>query len=180
MGAGRFKALCLTTKLKYNVHNIQHHASSFQPKKTYLCFMFSKQEAQQLKKEFWTAFGKSFPRKWILYDTKIKDLSFKFYADKKKAEVSLDIEMKDEIFRDAYYNKIWSLEDILKDYIGDFYKEESYSLENGKIISRIWVEKHGISVFNKNTWQETFEFFVEKMDGFERFYYEFEDFIKDV
>lgn len=58
--------------------------------------MFSKQEAQQLKKEFWTAFGKSFPRKWILYDTKIKDLSFKFYADKKKAEVSLDIEMKDE------------------------------------------------------------------------------------
>lgn len=72
------------------------------------------------------------------------------------------------------------MEDILKDYIGDFYKEESYSLENGKIISRIWVEKHGISVFNKNTWQETFEFFVEKMDGFERFYYEFEDFIKDV
>jgi hypothetical protein len=142
--------------------------------------MFSKQEAQQLKKEFWTAFGKSFPRKWILYDTKIKDLSFKFYADKKKAEVSLDIEMKDEVFRDAYYNKIWSLEDILKDYIGDFHKEESYTLENGKIISRIWVEKKGISVFNKNTWQETFEFFVDKMDGFERFYYEFEDFIKDV
>jgi hypothetical protein len=50
----------------------------------YVCLMFSKQEAQQLKKEFWTAFGKSFPRKWILYDTKIKDMSFKFYADKKK------------------------------------------------------------------------------------------------
>ena len=37
-----------------------------------------------------------------------------------------------------------------------------------------------ISVFNKNTWREAFEFFVEKMDGFERFYYEYEDFIKDV
>jgi len=119
--------------------------------------MFSKQEAQQLKKEFWIAFGKSFPRKWILYDTKIKDFSFKFYADKKKAEVSIDIEMKDEIFRNAYYEKIWSLEDILKDF-----------------------EKHNVSVFNKNTWQEIFEFFVEKMDGFERFYYEYEDFIKDV
>ena len=45
--------------------------------------MFSKQEAQQLKKEFWIAFGKSFPRKWILYDTKIKDFSFKFNADNK-------------------------------------------------------------------------------------------------
>ncbi|MEG2117840.1 MAG: DUF4268 domain-containing protein, partial [Clostridia bacterium] len=28
--------------------------------------MFSKQEAQELKKEFWIAFGKSFPRKWLL------------------------------------------------------------------------------------------------------------------
>ena len=142
--------------------------------------MFSKQEAQQLKTEFWTAFGKSFPRKWILYDTKIKDFSFKFYVDNKKAEVSIDIEMKDEIFRNAYYEKIWSLETILEEEIGSFNKDEFYTLENGKIISRIWVEKSGISIYNKNTWQETFEFFVEKMDAFERFFWEYEDFIKDV
>ncbi|AZA54225.1 DUF4268 domain-containing protein [Chryseobacterium sp. G0201] len=142
--------------------------------------MFSKQQAQQIKKDFWTAFGKSFPRKWLLYNTKVKDFSFKFNAETRKAEVSLDIEMKDEDFRNAYYNKIWSLEDILKDFIGDFQKEEYFTLDNGKVIARIWVEKHNVSVFNKNTWQEIFEFFVEKMDGFERFYYEYEDFIKDV
>ncbi|PTT29268.1 DUF4268 domain-containing protein, partial [Chryseobacterium sp. HMWF028] len=45
---------------------------------------------------------------------------------------------------------------------------------------RIWIEKHGVSIFNKNTWQEIFEFFVDKMNGFERFYYEYEDFIKDI
>ena len=45
-----------------------------------------------------------------MYDTKIKDFSFKFHADHKKAEVSIDIEMKDEIFRNAYYEKIWSLD----------------------------------------------------------------------
>lgn len=142
--------------------------------------MFSKEEAAQIKKEFWIAFGKSFPRKWILYDTKIKDFSFKFSADKKRAEVSLDIEIKDEIFRNAYYEKIWSLEDLLKDYVGEFQKEEFYTLENGKIISRIWVEKTGVSIFNKNSWREIFDFFVEKMDGFERFFYDFEDFIKDI
>ena len=142
--------------------------------------MFSKQEAQQLKKEFWIAFGKSFPRKWTLYDTKIKDFSFKFSADNKKAEVSLDIEMNDELFRNAYYEKIWSLESILEEQIGEFYKDEFYTLENGKTIARIWVEKHGVSVFNKNSWQEIFEFFVEKMSGFEEVYYEYEDFIKDV
>lgn len=142
--------------------------------------MFSKQEAQQLKKEFWTAFGKSFPRKWMLYDTKIKDFSFKFYADNKKAEVSLDIEMKDDTLRNAYYDKIWSLESLLEDYIGAFQKEQEFHLENGKIISRIWVEKYDVSVFNKATWSSIFEFFVEKMTGFETFFYEYEDFIKDV
>jgi len=142
--------------------------------------MFSKQEAQQLKKEFWTAFGKTFPRKWLLYDTKIKDFSFKFYADNKKAEVSIDIEMKDELFRNAYYEKIWSLESILEDEIGEFSKDEFYVLDNGKVISRIWVEKTGVSIFNKQTWPDIFEFFVEKMDAFERMFYEYEDFIKDI
>lgn len=142
--------------------------------------MFSKQESQQLKKEFWTAFGKSFPRKWILYNTKIKDFSFKFTAESKKAEISLDIEMKDELFRNAYFEKIWSLEDILKDYIGDFYKDEFHTLDNGKIIARIWVEKQDVSIFNKDSWRDIFEFFYEKMDAFERFYFDFEDFIKDV
>jgi len=142
--------------------------------------MFSKQEAQQLRKEFWTAFGKSFPRKWLLYDTKIKDFSFKFHADNKKAEVSLDIEMKDELFRNAYYNKIWSLESLLEESIGDFIKEEFYTLENGKVIARIWVEKRDVSIFNKQSWPDIFEFFVEKMGAFENFFYEYEDFIKDI
>lgn len=142
--------------------------------------MFSKQEASEIKKEFWTAFGKSFPRKWLLYDTKIKDFSLKFYADNKKAEVSFDIEMKDELFRNAYYEKIWSLEGILEEAVGEIYKDEFYRLENGKVISRIWAEKTGVSIYNKNTWQEIFEFFYEKMNAFETVFYEFEDFIKDV
>lgn len=142
--------------------------------------MFSKHEAQELKKEFWIAFGKSFPRKWLLYDTKIKDFSFKFNADQKKAEVSLDIEMKDELFRNAYYEKFWSLENMLREEIGELQKDEFYTLENGKVISRIWVTKENVSIYNKNTWQEIFEFFVEKMEVFERFFYDYEDYIKDI
>ena len=143
--------------------------------------MFSKEQAQQLKKEFWTAFGKSFPRKWLLYHTKIKDFSFKFYADHKRAEVSLDMEMKDELFRNAYFEKIWSLENILQDELKtELLKDEFYVLENGKIISRFWVEKKGISIYNKGSWQEIFDFFVENMAAFERVFYEYEDFIRDV
>ncbi len=142
--------------------------------------MFSKQEAQALKKEFWTAFGKSFPRQWILYDTQIKDFSFKFNADNKKAEVSLDIEMKDELFRNAYYEKVESLENMLQEEVGSVFKDEFYTLENGKVIARFWTELTGVSIYNKNTWRDIFQFFIEKMEGFERIFLEYEDYIKDI
>lgn len=142
--------------------------------------MFSRQEAQQLKKEFWIAFGKSFPRKWLLYNTKIKDLSLKFHADSKKAEVSLDIEMNAEELRTAYFDKLWSLENILHEEIGDLLTDRNYALDHGKIISRFWTVKDNVSIFNKATWPAIFEFFVEKMSAFERVFYEYEDYIKDI
>lgn len=142
--------------------------------------MFSKKEAQLLTTEFWTGFGKSFPRKWILYDTRIKDFSFKFYADSKTAKVSLDLEMKNEKIRLAYLDKIKSLENFFQENIGEYFLADEFQLENGKIISKIWVEKRDVSIYNKNSWQDIFEFFVKKMQGFETVFLEFEDYIRDV
>lgn len=143
--------------------------------------MFSKEEALQIKKDFWIAFAEEYPRKWLLYNTKIKDVTFKFYVDNKKAQVLLDIEPKDEEKRKIYYEKVESLKTILlEDYLDDVIFERNFYLETGKVISRVWVEKTGISINNKNTWPEVFEFFAEKMDAFERFFYENEDYIKDL
>ena len=143
--------------------------------------MFSKEEALQIKKDFWIAFAAEYPRKWLLYNTKIKDVTFKFYVDNKKAQVLLDIEPKDEEKRKIYYEKIESLKTILlEDYLDDVIFERNFYLETGKVISRVWIEKTGISINNKNTWPEVFDFFAEKMDAFERFFYENEDYIKDL
>ncbi|ESU28903.1 hypothetical protein FLJC2902T_15000 [Flavobacterium limnosediminis JC2902] len=143
--------------------------------------MFSKEEAQQIKKEFWTAFAEAYPRKWMLYDTKIKDFTFKFYVDNKKAQVLIDIEPKDEEKRKIYYEKIESLKTILlEEYLDDAVFERNFYLETGKCISKIWVEKNGISLFNKASWNDIFDFFNEKMDAFERFFYEYEDYIRDL
>ncbi|MBE9577054.1 DUF4268 domain-containing protein [Flavobacterium proteolyticum] len=143
--------------------------------------MFSKEEALQIKKDFWIAFAEEYPRKWLLYNTKIKDVTFKFYVDNKKAQVLLDIEPKDEEKRKIYYEKVESLKTILlEDYLDDVVFERNFYLETGKVISRVWVEKTGISINNKNTWPEIFDFFAEKMDAFERFFYENEDYIKDL
>ncbi|MGL2966700.1 DUF4268 domain-containing protein [Flavobacterium sp. XGLA_31] len=143
--------------------------------------MYSKEEAQRIKKEFWTAFAEAYPRKWLLYDTKIKDVTFKFYIDNKKAQVQLDIEPKDEEKRKIYFEKVQSLQTILlEEYLPEAILERNFYLENGKVISRIWVEKLGVSLNNRAYWPEIFDFFSEMMTQFEYFFYEYQDYIKDL
>ena len=143
--------------------------------------MYSKQENQRLKQEFWMAFAEKYPRKWVLYDTKIKDFSFKFYVDNKKAQVSIEIESRNQDIRYAYFEKLEALKNIIEEeFLKDLVYEKDYTLENGKTISKIWIEKLGITVSNRNYWDEIFDFFFEKMNALELFYLEYDEFIKDI
>ena len=143
--------------------------------------MYSKAENQRLNHDFWVAFAEKYPRKWVLYDTKIKDFSFKFFADNKKAQVLIDIEHRNDDLRSQYFEKLEALKGILEDeFIKDLVFEKNYTLENGKTISRIWVEKNGYSMSNRNHWEYIFDFFFEKMNALELFYLEYDEFIKDI
>ena len=142
--------------------------------------MFSKEESRLLRQEFWTSFGKSFPRKWILYDTKIKGFSFKFHFDTKKALVALDLE-DDLENRIKYWEKLLSMRSILEeDYINDLIFEEDYYLDNGKEISRIYLPlEQKVSIHNKNSWRDVMEFFNENMSKFELFFEDYKDILID-
>lgn len=143
--------------------------------------MYSREETQKLKREFWVTFAEKYPRKWVLYDTKIKDFSFKFYVDNKKAQVLIDIEHRNDAKRIAYFEKLEALKNILEDeFVKNLVFENEYHLENGKIISRIWVELNNVSVSNRKYWDQIFNFFFEKMHAIELFYLEYDEFIKDI
>ena len=103
--------------------------------------MFSKEEASQLRKDFWIAFGKSFPRKWIKYNTQIKGFSFKFVAERKDAMVVLDIEHPDEINNELLFEQLQSLKSILEqEYLAEIIFHKAYQLESDKIIKRLYVK----------------------------------------
>ncbi len=141
--------------------------------------MFSKEESRLLREQFWISFGKSFPRKWILYNTKMKGLNFKFHFDTKKALVALDLEDHLEN-RINYWDKLQALKTILtRDYLPEAIFEETYFLENGKEISRIYRPlKQNVSIHNKNSWQAVMVFFNETMRLFEAFFEDYQDVIK--
>ena len=143
--------------------------------------MFSKDEAAKLRKEFWTSFGKSFPRKWLLYNTKVKGLAFKFVADRKRAMVCLDLENSDELTNMLYYDQLLSLKTLLEAALPEVIFNDCYKLDNGKIIRRIYVPfERKFSIHNKNTWRDCFEFFVATMPKFELFFHEYEAIIKNI
>jgi len=143
--------------------------------------MYSKEEAQKLKREFWIDFAAKYPRKWVLYDTKIKDFSFKFYVDNKKAQVLIDIEHRSDDKRIAYFEKLESLKNILEEeFVKDLVFQKNFVLENGKSISRIWIEKLDVSVSNRKYWDSIFAFFNEKMNALENFYKEYDAYIQDI
>nr|WP_298994800.1 DUF4268 domain-containing protein [uncultured Polaribacter sp.] len=143
--------------------------------------MFSKEESARLRKEFWTSFGKSFPRKWLLYNTKIKGVAFKFLADRKKAMVCFDIENPDELTNLMYYDQMLSLKSLLENEIPEVIFDNNYELENGKVIYRIYIpHQQKFSIYNKNSWRDCYEFFYENMSKFELFFIEYEDFIKSI
>ncbi len=143
--------------------------------------MYSREENQQLKKEFWIAFAEKYPRKWLLYDTKIKDFSFKFFVDNKKALVIIDIEPRSDEKRSAYFDKLATLQTILEEeFLKNLVFEKTFYLENGKIISRIWVELNNVSATNKKYWAEIFDFFNKNMNALELFYADYDSYIKDI
>ncbi|EZH76061.1 hypothetical protein ATO12_04525 [Aquimarina atlantica] len=142
--------------------------------------MFSKSESKQIRQEFWTSFGKEYPRKWLLYNTKIKDVTLKFTFTTKKAQVSIDIEPYDKIIKAYYYEKLISLKKILtSEFIEDIIYDEFYELDSGKVISRIYVEIDNVSIHNRNTWPETMIFLSKHMDKLEEFFLEYKEYISD-
>jgi len=139
--------------------------------------MFSKEDSRKLREEFWIAFGKSFPNKWVLYKTKIKGLSFKFHFDLRKAMVSIDVDTELEQ-RIKVWDKLVALKSILlEEYLAEAVYEDFFLLENKKEISRIYIELNNVSIHNKNTWRETMEFLNQSMLKIEIFFEEYKDII---
>jgi hypothetical protein len=142
--------------------------------------MYSKEEAKNVRQQFWTMFGKRYDRKWLLYDTKLKDINLKFSFEDRRALVSIDINHDDAIFRAYYYEKLISLKNIIKEEVSEeLIFEENYILESGKTISRVFVMYEGVKIQKQTDWPEVYEFFYTYMDRLESFFREYKDFIDD-
>jgi hypothetical protein len=142
--------------------------------------MFSKQEASQLRKEFWTAFGqymKPIPSfdgekiNWLNYKTGEKDIFFKMDSDNKKAIIAIEIVHSDFGIQKLYYEQFVQVKSIFENIAGkDWRWELNFTDKNGKTISRIIKQIEGVSIFNKQDWPALISFFKPSIMALDQFW----------
>ena len=140
--------------------------------------MFNKEEAKKLRQDFWIEFGEIYPRKWLLHYTKVKEVSLKFTFNNKMAQVALVADSDDALIQEYYYEKLWSLEKILKtEYFPNIVMAPDFYDEYRKHSSRVYIQLDNVNIYNRNCWEQVQDFLYDNMTQMELFFYEYEDFI---
>ena len=145
--------------------------------------MYSKEQIKEFSLEFWNEFKKYSKKKrknkWIMQDTGINKVALKFDIDNEKARVGFDIHCHDLEKRIYYYEKFESLKTILETALNtEMIWDLEYPVNDKKQMAKIYVEKTNVSIYNKETWNDVFEFFFKNMKILERIFNEYFDFIK--
>lgn len=142
--------------------------------------MFTREEASRIRQEFWTTFGRYMSPvpsaegvkiNWINYHTKLKDVYFRMDTGKKAAAVFISIEHGDPGIRELYFGQFLEFKDLLHTTLQEEWEwQVKVSVADGKIISRIYKEISGVSVFNRDQWPELISFFKPRIIALDSFW----------
>lgn len=142
--------------------------------------MYSKQEAAQLKKEFWTAFGQYMTPvlsaegekvSWLNYKTGEKNVFFKLEADNKTATAAIELSHSDVDIQQLYSEQVLQLKKIFETTVEEDWSWQLQTADPyGKIVSRIYTELTGVSVFKKEDWPQLISFFKSKIIALDEFW----------
>lgn len=142
--------------------------------------MYSKQEASQLRQEFWTVFGQYMTPllsadgekiNWVNYKTGEKGIHFRMEAGNKKASVAIELTQNDPGIRELYFEPFLQLKRILQDSLNEEWMWTRQTTgSSGRSISRIYIELHGVSIFRKEDWPAIISFFKPRVIGLDEFW----------
>ncbi|MGB6083565.1 DUF4268 domain-containing protein [Moheibacter sp.] len=147
--------------------------------------MYSKEEAFQIRKKFWTSFGRYMKLQssasgeevnWINYKTGIKELYFKTDVDNKSARIAIEISLKDREMQELMFEQFEEYLPLFESTVGeDWIWFRSFYDENGKEISKIELRLEKVSIFREENWSEIIGFFKENLLKLDEFW----DIVKD-
>jgi len=142
--------------------------------------MFKRQEASRLREDFWTSFGRymspvpsaeGMKINWINYKTTLKEVYFRMDVTQKSAIISITIEQQHAGIRELYFQQFEEMKTMLHATLEEDWEwQEHARVGEGRVISRIYKELPGVSIFNKEQWPELISFFKPRIIALDRFW----------
>lgn len=147
--------------------------------------MFSKEEKQQIKLEFWERLKDQMEKiknphgskvNWMKYNTKINHLYFRMEADEQCVKLCIDLQFPDEGVREVYWEQFEEFKDLLtSEFGGKMIWLKNYTHENGKTISRIYIEKKEVSILKKSDHDKMHLFLKINFKKLNEFWFEYSE-----
>lgn len=145
--------------------------------------MYSKEEEKEIKLQFWGSLNSKFEETkgvhgnkvaWMSFNTKIKSLFFRMEADREGARLCIDIQFLDESMRELFYEQFTEFENILQErFSNNLVWLPRFEHTNGRTIARIYSERRGINMYNRDDWGEIHKFLLSEFVKLEAFWAEF-------
>jgi hypothetical protein len=142
--------------------------------------MFSRQEASRIREEFWTAFGRymspvpsasGLKINWVNYHTGLKDVYFRMDAGQKFSAIYISMEHRDHEIQEMYFEQFTAYRALLHAQLEEEWQWQLRApMPDGKVMSRIYREIPGVSVFNKDHWPELISFFKPRIIALDAFW----------
>jgi hypothetical protein len=142
--------------------------------------MYSKQEAAQLKQEFWTTLGRYMTPvlsaeggkiNWINYKTGEKHVHFKMNAENKTASIAIELSHHDLGIQQLYFEQFQQLKTMLTASLNEEWEWRLHSTdETGRVTSKIYKELHPVNIFNKEDWPKLISFFKPRIIALDHFW----------
>ena len=109
----------------------------------------------------------------------MKALNLRFHVDREVAQVGIDLETRNMDKRIELFEKLESVKKVLEEAMNSaMIWELDYIRENGKSVSRIYIQKEGVDIYDQKTWPSAHQFMYENMMKLEAFYREYRDYFK--
>jgi hypothetical protein len=93
------------------------------------------------------------------------------HADNKFASIGIEISHKDAEIQQLYFHQFEQLKKVFESTVGDDWNWQLHDYdENGRLISRIYKEKTGVSIFKKEDWPGLISFFKPHIMALDEFW----------
>jgi hypothetical protein len=141
--------------------------------------MYSREEASQLRKAFWTTFGQymrpipsaeGLKVNWINYKTGYRGMYFRMDANKKQATIAITFEQKDPVLRELFYEQMLELRSYFHSTLGEEWIWEPEVDQPKGSSSRVYTILDGVDIFNRESWPQLIAFFKERIVALDEFW----------